>query len=215
MHLDENDIARYVDGWVSEGEREQMEAHLAECVQCRGQVTATYRLVGEEDDWDLSGLDFSVQQQAESLRSDKQSQSRTPQRWDVPVLVGVLAVLLGIAGILFWQYQGTESDRLRSSVEREAFTVRAPADGAEISQRPVFVCDTVDAAFAYRVTLYAPDGAVLWEGDTTSARVSLPTEVSLTDGQTYLWRAAALRSDGTMDRSGLRSFTYTPETPGK
>lgn len=211
MHLDENDVARYVEGRVTEEERRDLESHLAGCPECSRRVAEARQFLDEIREQEASPLNSEMRREAETFGiegAERRKEVRRPFR--SVAMAGVVVVLLGLAGILYWQFWGAEPTRLRSLSEKKRLTVRAPADGAEVSRRPVFACDSLPGALAYRVTLYAPNGTILWEGDTTAARVALPPEVSLTEGQTYLWRVKALRSDGRSIRSNLQTFRYAP-----
>jgi len=211
MHIDENDIARYVDGRLSDDERRDVESHLAECSRCRNQVAAVHRILenGAEQE---AAPDPEVQAQAEALGRNKEREgSNERQRGRRPVAIAMaVALLLGVAGLLYEQLQEPAPSRLRTSSDAPTLTVQAPTDGATVSDRPVFECAFVSEALGYRVTLRTMDGTVVWEGDTTAARVRLPADVSLTARETYLWRAEALRADGTTLQSNARTFTYAP-----
>jgi anti-sigma factor RsiW len=211
MHIDENDIARYVDDRLSDDERRDVESHLAECPRCRNQVAAVHRIL-ENGAGQEPALDPEVRAQAEALGRPEEDEASTGwQRGRRPVVLAMaVALLLGGAGLLYEQLQEPSPSQLRSSSDAPALTVQAPADGATVSERPVFVCAPASEALGYRVTLWTPGGTVVWEGDTTAARVRLPAEVSLTAGETYLWRAEALRADGTTLQSNARTFTYAP-----
>lgn len=211
MHLDENDLARYVEGQIGEAERQDVEAHLAECPECSERVAETRRALDEIREQEAPPLDPEVRRKAEALGTEeKEGRSRKRRPFRPAAIAGALVLLLGLAGVLYWQLQGPDPTRLRSSTEGDVLTAWAPADGARVSEPPVLAWEEVSGAFAYRVTLYAPDGTVLWEKDTTTTRVPLPADVSLTEGRRYLWRAAALHSDGRALRSNLRTFTYAP-----
>ncbi len=211
MHIDEDDIARYVDGRLSDEERRDVESHLAECPRCRNQVAAVHQIL--ENGVEQKPLVHpEVQAQAEALGRNDEDDEATGQQWVRRPLAIVMAValLLSIAGLLYGQFQEPAPSRLRASSDTPALTLRAPADGATVSERPVFVCAPASDALGYRVTLWTPGGTVVWEGDTTAARVRLPADVSLATGKTYLWRAEALRADGTTLQSNARTFTYAP-----
>lgn len=211
MHLDENDVARYVDGRVTEVERRDLESHLAGCPECSRRVAETRQILDQVRKQEASPLNSEARQEAETFGIEGKERRKEARRSFRPAaMAGIVVVLLGLAGILYWQFREAEPSRLRSLAGEKVLTVRTPADGAEVSRRPVFACDSLPGALAYRVTLYAPNGTVLWEEDTTAARVPLPPEISLAEGQTYLWRVKALRSDGRTLRSNLRTFTYAP-----
>lgn len=211
MHLDANDVARYVDGRIGEAERQDVEAHLAECPECSERVAAAHGSLEELREQEPPALDPEVRRKAEALGAEGNGERDERHSAVRPAAIaGVLVLLLGLAGVLYWHLQGPGSTRLRSPTEGEVLTARAPADGARVSEPPVLAWEEVSGAFAYRVTLYAPDGTVLWEKDTTTTRVPLPADVSLTEGRRYLWRAAALHSEGRELRSNLRTFTYAP-----
>lgn len=211
MHLDEQDVARYLDGRIGEAERRNVEVHLAECPVCSERVAEARQTLDELQDQEAPPLEPEVRRKAEALGPGEQERWGRNRRLSRSVAIaGALVVVLGLAGILYWQLRSPAPSRLRSSSDAPTLTVQAPADGATVSERPVFVCAPVSEAIGYRVTLRTAEGTVVWEGDTTAARVHLPADVSLTPGDTYLWRAEALRGDGTTLRSTLRTFTYAP-----
>lgn len=211
MHIDENDIARYVDGRLSDEERRDVETHLAECPRCRNQVAAVHQILENGAEQEPT-LHPEVRVQAEALGRNEGDDEATGQPWARrPVAIAMaVALLLGVAALLYGQFQEPAPSQLRASSDAPALTVQAPADGATVSERPVFECAVVSEALGYRVTLRTADGTVVWEGDTTAARVRLPADVSLTAGETYLWQAEALRADGTTLQSNARTFTYAP-----
>lgn len=212
MELDENDIARYLDGRVSESEREQIERHLAECRTCREEVAQARRILKGVQEENAPSLDPDTRRRADALGAEERGRKRVLSRLqNRPVATTTAVVLLAIVGVLYWHAQGpSRTNGLRSTPGEAPVSVRAPADGAKLSERPVFRCEKVPNAYAYRVTLYAQDGMVLWEGDTTVPRVTLPTHISLSEGRTYLWRATVLRTNGTTLQSSLYRFTYSP-----
>lgn len=212
MHLDEHDVARYVEGQLTDAERQRIEEHLANCTECRETVGAVRRLQDSASARESPELDPEIRRKAEGLASEPPpAQIRLETVLSPPVLaIAGLLLVAGVVGVLLWQGEARDTPRLRSSRPEAAYSVRAPADEAVVQEPPVFLCTAHPEALAYRVTLYAENGLVVWRGDTTAVRVPLPSDVSLSEGERYLWRAEALLSDGTMLRSDLHTFTYAP-----
>lgn len=208
-HLTEDEVASYIDGRLPSEERREIEAHMAECPPCSTRVAEAQALVDNLSDQTAPPLDPDVHRNAEQLGTarEKETASLGLSR---SVVAAALVLVLAIGGVGYWQMRGLNSAQLRSPAETTVLTAREPADGASVSDRPVFACAPVSNALTYRVTLYAQDGSVLWEADSTATRLPLPSSVPLGSGQTYLWRMGALRSDGTTLRSSLRTFTYAP-----
>ncbi|MGH7588775.1 MAG: anti-sigma factor family protein [Gemmatimonadota bacterium] len=104
-HLDSNDLAAWIDGWLDPAGRSRMESHLAECPDCRARLAAQVR--------------------AEStMRGTVRSWRPLPT---FLLLAAVVATLLLGVGL----YRALESDRPPVTAERGAVTSDEPTRGLQ------------------------------------------------------------------------------------
>ncbi|MFQ5679266.1 MAG: zf-HC2 domain-containing protein [Gemmatimonadota bacterium] len=194
LHPPPETVAAYLDRAVSDTERREIEAHLAECPAC---LDATVSASGTVGAW----------------------RGRRRRRIYVPaaaaaVLAGVLAVGLGVGG---GDRSEAEGSRLRApeSVLQQGESLPAveavrPPDGGELPSRELtFVWRAVEPGALYRLTLTDAGGDVLWRGNTRDTVLSLTSEILLTPGAEFFWYVDALLESGTSATSGIRSFQAT------
>lgn len=214
MHLDENDIARYVDECLADAERQRMDDHLAECPRCRDVLETTRRTLEGASEREAVEPESTVRHRVQDLVPEKATRSPAMERLGglPPLHVAALALLLiGVGGgIWVWQTGVTNPAQFRTNSSEPLLSAQAPADGAVLSERPTFVLGAEPRALSYRIMLYASEGRLVWRKDTTATRVPLPADVDLTDDQQYLWQAQAVLQYGTTLRSAPHAFTYAP-----
>lgn len=186
-HLDGVRAAAYAEGSLSDAERTAVEAHLAECAECRAEVTEVALLIGE-----------------------KGRRSRWWLTVPVTAAAAVAAVLL-IAGPLT-ESGGDAGPRLRPGADAGRETVPrieavAPPVEAPIAADSVrFVWRSRGPDVLYRLTLTDESGAIVWTesgGDTAHV---LPGEVELEPGARYLWYVDAVLPDGRVATTGVREL---------
>lgn len=211
MHLTEIDIARYVDDVVPREERDRLEAHLRDCDTCRSSVADVVRLqdvVAEAPELHLPAI---VEEEAAHLIEEKEP---SPSRWEaLPARAryAVAAVLLVGLGVGLWQVLlAPTPDRFRSSTARDAVILRAPSDGAVVQAPPLLRWQGDEDAMTYRVSIYTPEGRLVWQADTTAQRIAAPKFLSCSADDTYVWSVDALLADGTARESPLHAFTCAP-----
>src|SRR5207302_10761246 len=88
--------------------------------------------------------------------------------------------------------------------------IAPPSDSAVDAARVVFVWRSMEPRGPCRLTLMDAAGARLWSISTRDTWVTLPVEVRVAPGRTYLWYVDALAGDGRSSSSGVRSFSTTP-----
>ncbi|NBC16996.1 MAG: hypothetical protein GVY18_06730 [Bacteroidetes bacterium] len=211
MHLNDFDIARYVDGAVDPQERQRFEAHLQTCELCRASVADVVRLQDAVSRApDVSVPDEALKEAVALAEEDEASRTRggaVPPVWRYAV-AAVIVVGLGIGA--WYLLSSPEPDRFRAPVTADEVGLLEPSDGAQVQSLPSLRWTTQEDAMAYRVSIYTPEGTLVWQADTTAARVAPPRTLSCSAGDTYVWRVEALLADGTARGSPLHAFTCAP-----
>lgn len=188
-HLTAEAIAAYLDGTIGDLERKRVEAHAAECEECRREIV------------EVTG----------TLRRMR----RTPN-WRVWAPAAAAAALIAFLVLRpFWIETGQDStSRFRgpeSIAGREGrvdIRVLAPADESTVSPADVaFIWHAGGAEASYQLTLTDAEGGVVWTLATTDTVASLPDTIALVHASLYHWYVDGLLEDGRQASSGVRSFT--------
>jgi hypothetical protein len=189
-HPTAEDVAAYLSGTLPPGDQATIEGHLAECRECRLQVTSARRVLRKH---------------------------RSPNRrvWLVPAAAA--AVLL--VAVLFRAPSGFRPgpEPIRSgqgAAGPEAgsrIAVVAPADGDTVPVAPItFVWRGQPGEPRYQFTLTDGSGRAIWTGATTDTALTLPPAVSLDHGRTYFWTVDALGADGRSLTTRNHRFSTRP-----
>lgn len=175
-HPAAEEIAAYLSDTLSPGSRVTVEEHLAECRECREQVTSARRLL---------------------------RQHRSPNRrvWLVPAAA---AAILAVAVVLRSPVRapvGAEPLRGDSSVLAADGALRigvvAPVEGDTVGPTPVvFIWRSQVGKPLYRLTLTEGSGREVWAAETGDTTLALPSSASLEPGRPYFWVVDALGGDG-------------------
>lgn len=188
-------------------------AHLARCGRCRQSVASLVRIVqlpliaGA-----LAELNVPI---AGPERFEKEQEERTrafPLR-RIPRLrnlVGAAAIAAAAAGILLLQpsQPGAPPPEPHRATDRPFETIPVPVSPVDtVSTVNEFRWSTVAMADLYRLTLFDPDGGVIWETRTESIWVAFPPHVRLEPGQPYFWRVSARVAWDTWESSHLVEFS--------
>jgi anti-sigma factor RsiW len=183
-HPTELELAAYLDGSASAALRERIEAHLADCPECRHDVVA-----------------------ARSLRPRRRFSSRRV----VGALAAAAAVLLVAVTLVVRSgsnvvrepaMRGAASDTDRIAI----FEPSGVAHGRSVR----FTWARVPSALTYRLTVSRSDGASVWTRSVVDTSAFMPDSFVASGGQRYVWTVDALLSDGTERSSGLREFELAP-----
>jgi len=188
QHPDSEAIAAYLGDALEVLERSAMEAHLAECLACRREVTGARRLV--------------------------RSGARAARR---RVFLPLAAAALLVAGVgLAIRSPAPDASRFRASEDRSArlpgdLLALAPTDGATVEGRDLtFVWSSVPGAPLYRLTLTDAGGRGVWEWDTADTLARLPDQIALAHGAVYFWYVDAADALGGSITTGTNRLKVAP-----
>lgn len=191
-HIPGERLSGYVDDTIPAEERREIDAHLAECEECRREVTEIDRL----------------------LRDNGQ---RRPSHihWTAAAVAAAVLLLFAVPATI--NRLGEEGDVLRSdsaAVEGEALVGIAPldpviepgdGDGGQVAVTLSWV--ESGPGLTYRVSVSDDSGRTLWTGTTTETSVRLPSEVRLESGRTYFWFVDATLVNGEAATTGIQRLT--------
>jgi hypothetical protein len=184
-HLENGLVAAYVDGRLAAVELARVEAHLAECAECRQEVVAVRRLL----------------------------RSRT-RRWTWPAIAGLgIAATLLLVLSRSGDQGGPGRPPLRGdgSDGRDAPVAIAPVPNTTIAPESIgFAWRGAGAAVSYRLTLTDERGDVVWSTQTPDTTVILPGSVRLMHGRAYYWYVDALLPDARSTTTGVKEFRVGP-----
>lgn len=181
--MNDLELAAYLDRRLRGTERDRLEAHLADCAECREELNQSYLLT---------------------------RRIRRPRQLALAGLVAAAAalVLLVRTGAAPAS-RSTEDSLLRQGDASVAVVAYAPlGETARTAIR--FTWARVAMATTYHLTLSRIDGTTLWSAGTTDTVLALPDSIALTPGVRYLWVADALLASGQTRSTGLREFLAAP-----
>ena len=189
QHLTAEDVTAFLDRRMATDERTAVEAHLADCRQCREELAAVKRLLV----------------------------ARPIGRPMMLIPIG-LAAAAALAFVLLNTNRvdpGTSTERLRTAPgvtlpadASSQIATRSPADGDTIGTvATAMLWSAVAGEPTYRLTLTDASGQPVWTTTTTDTSVTLPQNVVLQSRKTYFWYVDALRADGRAASTGVRRFT--------
>ena len=186
-HLAVEDIAAFIDGALSPSVRARVEAHLANCDECRIEVIAVSRLLRE----------------------------RSPRRrLYLPAVVAAAAAALVLIAIGRQSPVGTVPVRVyREPVITTAIAPAVVAPRGAVTAAPRLVWTSVSRADLYRVTLFDDTGRSIWESQTRDTSAALPTGITLRERSSYYWRIEAQTDWNRWVASDLIEFSIA--SPGQ
>jgi anti-sigma factor RsiW len=190
-HLDAGSMAAYLEGTCDPEDRSRIEAHLAECSQCCGELVA---------------LDQTIR----TLPSRKRG------RIVLPLLALGAAAAIGAFIVLRPGDRPAElpagSPPIVQRSRPEALTSIAivePASGASVEAGEVVLRWTpVEPEARYLVTVTTSEGDSVWALLTPESAAAIP--VALDPGGEYLWYVDALLPGGGTASSGVHHFRVVP-----
>lgn len=184
-HLSPEQIARYLDPTASVLDQKRMEAHLAKCDYCRGEVVATKRLI--------------------------QARKRN-RRWlfAVPVAAAAAVVFLLVAPPS--QDSLDEGRPVRAGSEGgQRVEVVAPANDSSIAADSIsFIWRDVGDVAQYSLRVTDTTGDVVVSETSSDTVLVLATRQHFRPGRTYFWFVDALFGDGESATTGIRRFKIPP-----
>lgn len=190
-HIRPHDLAAYLDGGASEGERALVEAHLSACSACCEELIEVRRLRAESPHrrrvgWYLAGAASAAAVLAILL---------VGQPWKEPTPGAVLP-----------------STQRAPSAAAPGVKTLSPGDGEGVgAEGLVFSWRPAGAGpVLYNLVLTTEEGDSIWAATTRDTIVAPPEGDVLEPGRTYLWYVDALLSDGRPASSGVRHFRIEP-----
>lgn len=195
-HLTETELAGYLDDDLSAVERRGAEEHLDACDPCRAELLAAVRLLDQEPG-------------ANAPAALKQGRGR---RWPVPA---GLAAAAALAGLLLVGPDAPSSHEVAPEQERvntEGVTrlrVHAPPEEALVSRDDLRFVWADRGTEAYRITITADDGGLVWSSSVTDTTAVPPASLELDGGERFFWFVDAI-SGGVVARTDPHSFIVAP-----
>jgi hypothetical protein len=179
-HLDQSQVVAYLDRMVPRAERDRIEAHLAECAECRDEIVEARELM---------------------------RQARRPRR--LLINGGFVAVAAALLFVVWPSLHGRganpSSPTFRDGVTSSALVAYAPIGEASRADLR-FVWKPDPDATTYRLTLTSEAGAPLWAQSGTDTSVILPDSIVLRRDERYFWIVDALLANGGTRSTGLQEF---------
>ncbi len=185
-HLENGEVAAYLDRALSPSDRSRIEEHLADCDACRAEVIEVARL----------------------LRTQ-------PRRRDWYVPLGVAAAAAAVL-LLVWPRPVEEPALPPNFREPVVSTTAAPsaiAPRGAIVAASRFVWTGVPHADRYRLTVFDATGRVVWETQTGDTAVGLPESIRLQREASYFWKIEAQTGWNRWVGSDLIEFSLGPRRP--
>lgn len=184
-HLDSDLLAAYGERRLGQEDRALAEAHLAECVDCRQDLTALLQSLRP------------VRQRRRLLRA-------APLLAAAAVLAIVVARDIGPPAEMAMRPGDTDEGL-------PVIEAIAPAEQAAVTRatlRFVWSSDGPDALYDLRLT--DGSGLLVWQASTADTTLTPPDSLSLDPGTRYLWWVDVLLPDGRLAKTALREFTLGP-----
>lgn len=184
-HIMIEQLGAYLERRLTDAERREVEAHLADCPDCRGEVLDAARIL--------------------RLRRTRRYWYFTPPA--VAAAAGLI-VLLGREP----QDTATTEPVVRAG-ESEILGVEAvtPVAGAGVAADSLrFVWQPLAEGARYRFVLATTAGTSVWSLSLADTHVTIPDSVAVTRGETYIWYVDALLLDGRSAKTQERRVLIKP-----
>ena len=191
-HSSASDISAYLDRTLSAGDRTRVEAHLADCSECRQEVVELSRL----------------------LRSRPARHSIG--RWAVAAgIAATLAIIVGLpSGPDAPPVQPPEVvERGLRAEEGLKLSAWGPTRGVSVRRDSLVLAWKPNASGSgpqYHLTLSNAEGSILWTASTPDTMLMPPPSLILPGGRTYYWYTDALLPDGRSLSTGVQEFRLVP-----
>jgi hypothetical protein len=192
-------LAACHDGELSDAERVSVDAHLAACDRCLGQLAALSRATPEREA--ETGVPASLIAQAEALITPHARTAAAPRwRWALPLAA---ALLLAVNLVLVSSHRpnsepGSTAAPQTRYPDRNLVRPRllAPTEGSVIRPgKQLFRWTEAPGALFYDVRLVSVDGDLLLRERVDGTRWLIPENFRLETGEEYFVRVDAFLSD--------------------
>jgi len=163
-HLDQDEVAAYVDGTLAANALTAVNAHLAGCADCRAEVAEVASTLGTAPG------------------------SRLVRRAWIPAAVAAALALLWVSPWSGWR-MGEPTHR--EEAVTTTVSPRPVGPRGAVDSTTAFVWSSVPYATTYRVRLYAADGSLLWEHEVADTVSAPPSSLRLRARAPYFWKVEA------------------------
>jgi putative zinc finger protein len=182
-HLDPGEVARHAAGTASPDERARVEAHLAECESCTGEVVAAWRFAGRR---------------------------RIRGGW---IAIGTAAAALLAGVLLWAPRPSGTGPVVRGHEPAgggQALAIVSPVDRAVVGPDIALTWRSRPGVATYKLSVTGADGDSVWASITRDTVAQLPTSLGLAKGASYFWYVDALLAEGRGVTSGIHEFRVAP-----
>lgn len=175
------DIAGFVDRSLDAAARARVEAHLADCEECRREV----------------------------LDVDHISRSAPSARRAVLIPIGAAVAAAAALLLVLWPAGGPEpgDDAHREPAVTTTVAPRAVAPLGSIAKLDSIRWSSVPGAERYSVSVFDANGTVLWQSIAADTVIGVPADVPLAPGDRYFWSVRARVGWDRWVESSLSEFT--------
>ena len=210
-------IAAYIDGRVTEQQRQTIERHLADCAYCLKSVAGAMSDMGQQAPVTPAWLRRKAEEQAGSAKPKYRRWAwvlapvltslvvaivlmKLPERTGKLAPAGTPATSTAVAATQTGAQAGgaaSESTRsMKSESESPRLRLLEPAGGAALARGHLrFAWRAVPDAASYRIRITTTEGAVVWEGRSEQPHVQAPQNLKIAPGSYFAWVTAYL-ADG-------------------
>jgi len=225
---DDGVIAAYLDGAVNTVDRNRVESHLAGCEYCRSLVADVVATQG----LDPPALPIGLKQRAVALVASRATHGRwilLPGAAMAGIALVVIATLMlrsprqlivpatlapAAPEIAKSKPAPTLSPPVVDMVRKLPSEVALPSlvfpkpDKVVPRDRLEFKWKPVPRSRYYEVHVVTPEGDPVWEAQSQTAFLKVPSNVGLTDGSYFVW-ISAYSDDGRVQKSSVIRFQVT------
>ena len=162
-HLTPEQTAGYLDRVLTREERALVEAHLATCADCRGEVVALRPFTG-------------VNQKRRRL-------------WTAGLALGAAAAAVIL--VIVPGNSGPEPSLHRDAAVDTAPAIQPRGPEGPGPRPRVLAWSRLAQASRYRATVFDEEGSILFRAETSDSALQLPDSVRLMPGRSYFWKVEA------------------------
>jgi anti-sigma factor RsiW len=181
-HMNDLDVAAYIDRGLEPRRLTEVEEHLAYCEECRENLVKAQELV---------------------------TRSRAPRSYVRPIAVLAAAAAVILVAIPSLKRTADTRDSMRASGDASPLLIYGPV--GETRTIPVrFTWGAVPGALSYHLTVTTESGATVWSVSSSDTMMVAPQTVPLAPGNRYLWSVDAITADGTTRSTGTHEFGIVP-----
>lgn len=172
QHIDAQTLAAFLDGGLEAPARSAVVAHLADCDQCRLEVAA------------VRG----------ALAGD--SPRRFRPAWIAAAAAAVLAGVFFLGSLV--RSEAADPGPILRNGDSEPASIVTVMPGDTVAATDLrFVWQSIGDGATYTIRLMQTNGDVIWsEGQVRDTSRTVPADIILGPGDTYLWSVEGLRPDG-------------------